>query len=141
MPKQPSEFVEYVIGSLAMLGPVRAKSMFGGWGIFCDDLMFGLVADDELYLKVDTQNQPDFEAEGSEAFVFEMKNGRSGTMSYFSAPSQCYDDNEAMLEWGQSALAAALRQRKPKKAAKKKPKTAAKKPAAKKTTRPRNSSG
>ena len=58
MPKQPSEFVEYVIGSLAMLGPVRAKSMFGGWGIFCDDLMFGLVADDELSLKVDTQNQP-----------------------------------------------------------------------------------
>ena len=31
---------------LAPFGNVRAKRMFGGYGIFKDELMFGLVADE-----------------------------------------------------------------------------------------------
>ena len=48
MPKR-SEFVDYLVENLQSLGVVRARAMFGGFGIYLNDLMFGLVADDELF--------------------------------------------------------------------------------------------
>ena len=34
--------------------------MFGGYGVFLDGVMFGLIADGDLYLKVDDANREDF---------------------------------------------------------------------------------
>jgi len=51
------------------LGDVRAKSMFGGYGLFLDGLMFGLVTrDDALFLKADDTNRPAFEGRGLKSF-------------------------------------------------------------------------
>ena len=47
------EFVSYVVELMQSIGPVHAKAMFGGHGIFLEGLMFGLIADSVLYLKVD----------------------------------------------------------------------------------------
>jgi len=46
-----SEFVVYLKEVFEQLGPIRARKMFGGYGIYHDGVMFGLVADDTLYLK------------------------------------------------------------------------------------------
>jgi DNA transformation protein len=42
--------------------------MFGGYGIYHQDLMFGLVADNTLYLKTDAESAPYFSAVGSLPF-------------------------------------------------------------------------
>ncbi|MDH3725633.1 MAG: TfoX/Sxy family protein, partial [Thermoleophilia bacterium] len=68
------EFAEHVVDLLQAMGPVDARSMFGGYGIFLDGLMFGLIADEVLYLKVDEENRPEFEELGLGAFVYEGKN-------------------------------------------------------------------
>ena len=57
------EFVAFVVESLRPLGPVSARRMFGGHGIFLDGVMFGLIADDQLYLKADEENRAAYEAE------------------------------------------------------------------------------
>ena len=59
-----SEFVSYVVESLQPLGPVGARRMFGGHGIYLDGVMFALIADDQLYLKVDGGNRAAYEAAG-----------------------------------------------------------------------------
>jgi len=51
-------------------GPIRARRMFGGWGIYHDGLMFGLYAQGRLYLKTDAHNVAQFEAAGSEPFTY-----------------------------------------------------------------------
>jgi len=51
-----SEFVEYLNEVFADFGVIRYRKMFGGYGIYHNDLMFGLVADDQLYLKTDIEN-------------------------------------------------------------------------------------
>ena len=55
------EYVAHIVDLLQFIGPVESKSMFGGFGMFLEGLMFGLVAGNELYLKVDTQNLQDYE--------------------------------------------------------------------------------
>jgi len=52
-----SEFVEHVVETMRLLGPVEAKAMFGGWGLFHQGAFFALVAGDTLYLKTDADNR------------------------------------------------------------------------------------
>jgi hypothetical protein len=53
--KADDPFPARITSLLMPLGPVRARSMFGGCGIFLDDLMFALIAWDRLYFKVDDE--------------------------------------------------------------------------------------
>ncbi len=57
-----SEFVEHVLEMVAGCGPVSARSMFGGYGIYRENLMFALVSEDALYIKADDTNRSEFEA-------------------------------------------------------------------------------
>lgn len=103
-----SEFVTYLHEVFEEFGPIRSRKMFGGHGIYHNDLMFGLVADDELYLKTDKENLAQFEERGMSAFEFVMR-GKVGKMSYWSAPEEIYDDPEQANHWAKLAYAAAAR--------------------------------
>jgi DNA transformation protein len=113
----PSDFVATVLDLLSPWGGVTARRMFGGYGIYRQGLMFALVADDVLYLKVDAQNRPAYEAAGVEPFTYDGKN-KTVTLPYWEAPSDVFDDPDATIDWAKGAFAAALRARKPGKPAK-----------------------
>ncbi len=102
------EFAEHAVDLLQGVGPVNSRAMFGGYGIFLDGLMFGLIADEQLYLKVDDENRPDFESRDLGPFVYEGKH-RTMEMSYHLAPPEAMEDPELLADWGRSALAAAQR--------------------------------
>ena len=93
---------------LAPLGQITVRRMFGGAGVYCDGLMFGLIARDALYFKVDDGNRPRHEAEGMAAFTYEGR-GKPIQMSYWQVPERLFDEPEEMVEWAQAALAAARR--------------------------------
>ena len=101
-------FVSYLMELLAPFGNVRARRMFGGHGIFRDELMFGIVADETLYLKADAENRADFEARGLERFVY-YKKGKPMYLSYYQAPEEALDNSGEMLAWAGKAFAAAVR--------------------------------
>lgn len=93
---------------LSALGPVRARGMFGGFGIYHEDVMFGLVAYDVLYLKVDDATKERFRAAGGEPFSYEGKD-KPIEMSYWTPPEEAADDPAALLPWAELALEAARR--------------------------------
>ena len=105
-------FLDFLKEQMSGFGPVTARRMFGAAGLYHDGLMFGLVADDTLYLKVDPETQASFEREGSSPFVYGAK-GHKATMSYWRVPTACLDDPEEMVRWTRLAHAAALRSKKP----------------------------
>jgi DNA transformation protein and related proteins len=107
--KTRSEFVEHVIETMGELGPVTAKQMFGGWGLYHDALFFALIFEDTLYLKVDDENRAQFEAAGLPEFVYKTKDGDHMAMSYRQAPPEALESPVAMAEWARIAFAAALR--------------------------------
>ena len=119
-----SEFVEYLHEVFEAFGPIRSRKMFGGHGIYHNDLMFGLVAADELYLKTDSTNVGAFEERGLGPFEF-VANNKVSKMSYYLAPEEIYDDPDEAKAWAELGFQAALRANeiKARKAAKKRTKS------------------
>ena len=108
-------YVDHCLGLLAPLGPVMPRRMFGGWGFYLDGVMFALIADDQLYLKVDAETLDRFAAAGGEPFVYEGKT-KPVTMSYWRPPEAAMAAPKTLLPWAELAVAAAGRAaaRKPK---------------------------
>ena len=80
--------------------------MFGGWGLFLDDAMFGLIASERLYFKVDEETDPRFTAANAEAFTY-LRQGKRVAMSYREVPAGAGD----RLTWAELGLEAARRAR------------------------------
>lgn len=93
-----SEFVNFLHEVFEPFGVIRSRKMFGGHGIYDHDLMLGLVADDELYLKAEKQSVALFEENQLTAFEFN-KDGKLMKLSYYHAPEQIYDDPEADIAY------------------------------------------
>ncbi len=108
MSAKANEFVSHVLDLLEPLGPVSARRMFGGYGIYLDRLMFALVASDTLYLKVDDESRGEFEAAGLEPFRY-TKKGKSYQMSYHAAPEDALEDADLLRDWARKAVDAAMR--------------------------------
>ena len=103
-----SEFVTYLLEQLASLGEVRARAMFGGYGIYLGERMFALVGDEAFYIKVDDANRAEFEARGCLPFRYEMR-GERKQMDYWQPPAEALDDREMLCEWARKGCAAAER--------------------------------
>jgi DNA transformation protein len=103
-------FAAYCVELLGPLGAARARRMFGAHGLYLDDLFVAIVADEQLYLKVDAQTQAQFEAAGCRPFVY-SRTERVVAMSFWSAPEEATESPALMLPWARLAQAAALRAR------------------------------
>jgi DNA transformation protein len=107
-----TEFVDYLHEVFASFGPIRARRMFGGYGIYHNDIMFALVADDVLYLKADAETVADFERLGLDVFEY-ARNGKPVALSYHLAPEVIFDDPDQAVRWANRAYSAAVRARRP----------------------------
>ena len=106
---------EFIRDLFAPFGPVVVRRMFGGAGIFREGLMFGLLFDGAIFLRVDQDSIPDFEREGSQPFVYTRakspgKVGRA-SLSYWRLPERLYDDPEELVVWATRALAIVQRKK------------------------------
>lgn len=106
----PDQFAEHAAELLSAVGPVVPRRMFGGYGLYCDGVMFALIAEDVLYLKADAANRGDFECAGCRPFVYGTT-ARRTVMSYYRAPDEVIESRELATPWARSAFGAALRAR------------------------------
>ncbi|QDV35702.1 TfoX/Sxy family protein [Tautonia plasticadhaerens] len=96
--------VDELLERLSPLGAVTSRRFFGGHGIYWDGLIFGILHDERLYLKVDEQSQPDYVARGMGPF---RPDERQTLKSYYEVPPDVLDDPEALLSWAEEAIRAA----------------------------------
>jgi DNA transformation protein len=104
----PDEFARHAVEMLSAVGPVVPRRMFGGYGLYCDGVMFGLIADDVLYLKADGANRAEFERAGCAPFVYGTKPRRTA-MSYYRAPDEVIESRELAARWARCACGPAGR--------------------------------
>ena len=96
---------EFVLDQLAGLPGIRARAMFGGVGLYADDLFFGILASDVLYFKVDDSNRQDYELAG--ARPFKPYADRAMTMPYYAVPIEILEDAATLVQWATRAVAVA----------------------------------
>jgi DNA transformation protein len=106
--RDPDELTTYLLELLAPLGPISARSMFGGVGLFHGGLMFGLIARDELFFKVGDANRLAYEAAGEAPFSYETKHGLHTIQSYWRCPPELLDDTENFQVWARQAVEEAV---------------------------------
>ncbi len=92
------------------LGPVSIRRMFGGKGIYYNDVIVAVELRGELMLKADSVSAPEFEAEGCTQWTYTgSKHGKLVSMPYWTAPDATLDDPEEMAVWARKAYEAGLR--------------------------------
>ena len=47
-----SDFVKYIVDQCSGAGVIDVKKMMGDYCVYCDGVLFGLICDNNLYLKV-----------------------------------------------------------------------------------------
>jgi DNA transformation protein len=101
--------------ALEPMGTVTLRPMMGVAVLYLDGIVFA-VLDDELWFKADAESSAIWDEAGCERFTFTLKDGTVEAMNYRRAPTDVYDEAEAMQRWAALALEAGTRA-----AAKKKP--------------------
>ena len=77
-----TELITHLLDLLQPLGKVSARRMFGGYGLYLEDRMFGLVAEGTLYLKVDADSEGDYAQAGLPCFRY-LRRGRPVSIRSF----------------------------------------------------------
>jgi DNA transformation protein len=97
-----NSFVAYVVDQLHRLGPVRARAMFGGHGLYNGGIFFGIIAEGRLYFKTDDGSRQEYRRRGLGPF---RPNPKQTLKTYFEVPVEVLEDDEELTAWARLACA------------------------------------
>ena len=103
------EYVDYVLEQLEPFGSVQPKRMFGGVGLYHEQVFFALISDDTLFFKVDDSNRADYQALGMDAF--QPYKDKPASMQYYSVPIEVLEDPDQLALWARAAHQVAVNAR------------------------------
>ncbi len=95
-------FVAYVLDQLQRLGPVRARAMFGGYGLYNGGVFFGIIDEGRLYFKTDDQSRQEYRRRGMGPF---QPNPQQTLKTYYEVPVEVLEDDEELTAWALRACA------------------------------------
>lgn len=100
---KPDTFRDYVVEQLNGVQGVVARSMFGGYGLFRDQVFFGVIHQGRLYFKTDAQSEVAYRERGMDYF---HPGPRMYLKHHFEVPPDVLEDAEQLAVWARRALAA-----------------------------------
>ncbi len=99
-------YLTFVIDQLSGLGGVTSARMFGGTGLYRDGAIFGLIAEDILYFKVDDSSRRTYEQRGMPALRPVAKKPQLVSKNYYQVPADVLDDPDTLCAWAERAQSA-----------------------------------
>lgn len=114
------DYAQYVTEDLmAEIDGISARAMFGGFGMYKDGIIFGLIIENQLYFKVDETNVEKYKNAGSKPFEYD-KRGKATTFGYWLVPETILDNLEELRMWVEESAEISLKAKLLKKPSKKK---------------------
>jgi len=105
-----SDFIAYVLDQLSDWGNVYQKRMFSAIGLFQNDLMFGLIYNDMVFLKIDETNKKKFiEANSKPLIIFKSK---STVPSFYELPIDVLENADEFVFWAKESLEIQIKNKK-----------------------------
>lgn len=95
-----SELLEHIEKIITEF-PIKSRKMFGGIGIFSEDVMFALIYDKIVYLKSTPEIAKTYSRDSTQ---FEPPFRRTMKMPYWHVPEEILKDQEQFTEWAFKSL-------------------------------------
>ncbi len=108
MGREPDSFKDFVLDQLGGLRGLTCRSMFGGYGLYRDDIFFGIIQKGRLYFKTDEASRDLYRAQGMKPF---RPNARQTLKTYYEVPADIIEDAEQCAAWAAQAAAPPSRTR------------------------------
>lgn len=87
-----NDYALYVKELLEPFGFITIKPMFGGYSVYLNDYIVGLIIESELYLKSNRQFDKFFKQYASEQFSYLNHKGKVIKMPYWKLPEAAWED-------------------------------------------------
>jgi len=87
---------EEVEEKLSAAKMIRSRPMFGGVGIYGDELMFAIIDDDKLFFKVNDTNRQDYIDKGMDRWAI--------ADTYYEVPADILDNPEVLSVWIEKSI-------------------------------------
>jgi DNA transformation protein len=97
------EYCAFISDLFGAFGPIEFRRVFNFDGLYRGETMFGLVADELIYLKTNAASRGEFEREGSAPLHYKSRDGAEVAMSYYELPQRLYDEPEKAAAWARTA--------------------------------------
>ncbi len=98
---EKESFKEFVLDQLRALGPVDCKAMFGGYGLYCDDIFFGIISKGQLYFKTDQATVANYLEKGMQPF---RPNAKQTLKNYYEVPAEILEEEEELAKWARKSV-------------------------------------
>lgn len=94
--KSAADLEAMLMKKLDTIDGITSKKMFGGYGIFHEKKMFGIIsAKSEIFFKVNETTQVDYETKGGQ---------RHSRMPYFSVPDKILSNKKSIISWTKKSI-------------------------------------
>lgn len=105
-------FVQYIVEEVMQgVSGITVKGMFGGYGIYKEGIIFGLIVQNMLYFKVDESNRSDYEEHESVPFSYDTKKGKKVLTSYWEVPQTILEEFSSLETWIEKSVAVSLKKK------------------------------
>ena len=102
---KPDAFRDFVLDQMRDIGSLECRAMFGGYGLYAGEKFFGLIWQQQFYLKTDDTTRKQFQAAGMSCFQPKPKQKLG---AYYEVPADVLEDPRELSIWAGRALAAAM---------------------------------
>ena len=100
MARKQDGFKDYVMDQLVDLRGVTYRAMFGGYGLYCGRVFFGIVHNNRLYFKTNATTAPRYRKRGMEPF---RPNAKQTFNTYYEVPLDVLEEAKELTIWAQQA--------------------------------------
>ena len=90
------DFVEEQLGE-----GVDIRPMFGGYGLYRDDVFFGILYKGRLYFRTGPLTRKEYVRRGMKPF---KPNAKMTSKTYYEVPADVLEDRDALRAWADKAL-------------------------------------
>lgn len=97
-----TDYLDFILDQLSNWKAVNTKRMFGCVGLYADGLMFGIIAKETIFFKVDETNKEQYLNAGSETLKLFKNN--STVASFYEVPIEILEDSDQLVVWAEVSL-------------------------------------
>ena len=92
---------DFMLDQLMDLPQLAASSMFSSWGLYSDNIFFGIINYCHLYFKTNEITSQKYKDQGMKAF---QPSAKQRLKNYFEVPGDVIENSDELLTWAKEAI-------------------------------------